>query len=91
MLSDDDVLGLYLTHPEIPEYIHVMQLIPDFVVVFFTMPMIDLFNEVINMPELVMHYDTTFNIGDFYLSILVYKHPVFEKEPVIPLACMLHH
>jgi len=50
-----------------------------------------LFDELIHMPELVLHYDTTFNIGDFYMSILVYKHPAFEKGPVIPLACMLHH
>jgi hypothetical protein len=86
----DDVIGLYLTHNEIPEYIHVMQLIPEFVIVFFTMPMMTLFDEVVHMPELVLHYDTTFNIGDFSMSLLVYKQPAFEKGPVILLAYMLH-
>jgi len=35
-------------------------------------------------------YDTTFNLGDFYLSVLLFRETDFEGEPVIPLAYFLH-
>ena len=37
-----------------------------------------------------LNYDTTFNVGKFYVSILTFRHPLFEEEPVIPL-CFLFH
>ena len=40
--------------------------------------------------HLQLSYDTTFQLGDFYLSTLVYKHVLFEEEPVIPLAFVIH-
>lgn len=36
------------------------------------------------------HYDTVFNIGDFYLSTLTFRHALFENEPIIPCAFLLH-
>ena len=29
-----------------------------------------------------LHYDTVFNVGDFYLSTLTYRHSIFESEPI---------
>ena len=37
-----------------------------------------------------LNYDTTFNCGKFYVSILSFRHPFFEEEPVIPLAILFH-
>lgn len=82
MLSSDDIFGLYLLHEEVPNFIQNMQLIPNFAVVLMTENMTELFTTISNLPELVLHYDTTFNIGDFYLSILIFKHPLFESKPV---------
>lgn len=31
-----------------------------------------------------MSYDTTFQLGDFYLSPFLFKHVLFESHPVIP-------
>jgi len=31
-------------------------------------------------------YDTTFNVGEYYLSTLVVKLPIFEEEPSFPVA-----
>ena len=39
----------------------------------------------------IISYDTTFNLGDFYVSSLIVKHPLFEEMPAIPVAIMLHH
>lgn len=68
-----------------------MQLIPFFAVVLFTSNMMTLFLNVCNLPEVVLHYDTTFNIGDFYLSILVFQHPIFENGRTISLAYLMHY
>ena len=35
-------------------------------------------------------YDTTFKLGDFYVSILVFRHAVFNEIPVTPVAFLTH-
>ena len=36
------------------------------------------------------HYDTVYNVGDFYLSSLTFRHSLFENEPVIPCGFLVH-
>lgn len=38
----------------------------------------------------LMSYDTTFLIGDFYVSVLVFKHVIFQTSPSIPVAFDIH-
>ena len=38
----------------------------------------------------VLGYDTTFNLGDYYVSPLVFRHLLFNSEPVIPVAFVIH-
>ena len=40
-------------------------------------------------PQL-LSYDTTFQLGDFYMSVLNFKHTIFREAPVIPAIFMLH-
>ena len=35
-------------------------------------------------------YDTTFKLGDFYVSILLFKHALFAEAPAIPAAFLMH-
>ena len=35
-------------------------------------------------------YDTTFEMGDFYVSALLIRHVIFHGPPVIPVAFLLH-
>lgn len=35
-------------------------------------------------------YDTTFNLGDFYVTTIVLQLSVFNEKPIIPVAFMLH-
>ena len=35
-------------------------------------------------------YDTTFCLGDFYLSVLLFRHTDFQPSPIVPLAFFLH-
>ncbi len=40
--------------------------------------------------QLVFHFDTTFDIGTFFTSILSLRHPVFKNEPILTVAVMYH-
>jgi len=37
-----------------------------------------------------VYYDTTFSMGDFCVSCLLYRNPVFENKPVMPLLMLVH-
>ena len=41
------------------------------------------------IPQLLSN-DTTFQLGEFYLSVLSFCHTLFEEAPVIPAAFMFH-
>ena len=44
----------------------------------------------LNHKGLFCTYDTTFCLGDFYVTIITFQHGLFKKEPIIPLAFMVH-
>jgi hypothetical protein len=44
----------------------------------------------VNHNRTLFSYDTTFNIGDFYMSPLVCRHPLFKNEPSFPIAFLFH-
>ena len=44
----------------------------------------------VNTTPVTLHYDTVFNMGDFYLSTLVFRHSIFEKDPITPVAYFIH-
>ena len=53
--------------------------------------LVDVFNSLLDAaaPLQVVSYDTTFNLGDFYLSVLLFRETEFIENPVIPLAYLL--
>jgi len=52
--------------------------------------MITDFNELFGHAQPIVYYDTTFCMGDFYVSTLLYRHSVFQGSPVMPLLMLLH-
>ena len=50
---------------------------------------IKLSNADVTLPQLVS-YDTTFSMGDFYLSVLVCRNVKLEGDPIFPVAVMIH-
>lgn len=68
-------------------YIWSIRTYPDLVVCFGLQPLIDLMS--IGTAQFVS-YDTTFNLGDFYLSVLTLKLSIFNEAPSVPLAFMIH-
>ena len=37
------------------------------------------------------HYDTVFNIGDYYLSTLMFRHSLFQSNPIVPCAFLVYN
>ena len=48
------------------------------------------FKEVYGRTEATLYYDTTFCMGDFYVSSLLYRSSIFVGAPVMPLMMMVH-
>lgn len=48
------------------------------------------FKEVTRHSTPVLYYDTTFCLGDFYVSALLYRNDTFEGAPVMPLLLLVH-
>lgn len=44
-----------------------------------------------NSNRCMLSYDTTYNLGDFYVSTVVARHILFEGDPGYPIATLLHH
>ena len=43
-----------------------------------------------DLPYQCLSYDTTFDMGDFYLSVLTFRQTEFKETPVVPLLFMIH-
>jgi len=64
----------------------------------------DNFSTVIGLPEIVndfkelygkvqeptLYYDTTFCLGDRYVSCLLYRHTVLASSLIVPLLALVH-
>ena len=40
--------------------------------------------------QIVLAYDTTFQLGDFYVSPTLFHHPYFDGSPIVSLAHIIH-
>ena len=74
------------------DYIHVLELTRDNVCTVVGLPsMIGDFKQLhVTLSPPTLYYDTTFCMGDFYVSCLLYRNVVFDGSPVMPLLMLIH-
>ena len=49
------------------------------------------FSQILNhCKNITLHYDTTFNCGKYYVSILLFRHPYLKDQNIIPLRILFH-
>ena len=92
-LSQDEIYNLTILAHELKGYITEITVYPELKCFFGLPDVMSEFNRLLQMQsKFVMYcsYDTTFDLGDFYLTPIVFRHVLFEDSPVIPLAFMLH-
>ena len=86
--------AIYNTHELAYEggFIHFLSTYPDLCVVAGEVEMIQELNSVIQLKDedLLLSYDTTFNLGEFYVSPLVFKHVVFTDNPLVAGLFLIH-
>ncbi|XP_065642124.1 uncharacterized protein LOC124806987 [Hydra vulgaris] len=73
-------------------FIHNIITFPDLVVVMYSDETLQIFQQVLKLSQLPqqLSYDTTFSLGDFYLSVLLFRETEFDQSPIILLAFMIH-
>ena len=76
-----------------PQYfIRNLSVYPNVIVHMIAQPLIEGLEIVLKMSTkpIMLHYDTVFNMGDFYLSTLLFKHSMFKSYPVILFGFLIH-
>ena len=78
---------------EMPDFIHQIKTFPDLVCVCGQIAMFQELDHVLLVkspsPQL-LSYDTTFQLGDSYVSVLSFRHTLFKEVPVTPAAFLIH-
>jgi hypothetical protein len=77
---------------EIGGFIRKITTFPDLEVVFGMEELLqDMGRELqLHEPGQIMSYNTTFQLGDFYLSFVLYRAMIFQEEPCIPALFLIH-
>ena len=90
-LSTCEVLSCVLLNEELGNIIKKFELLPYRNVVIIND---DIINELIkiqkNSGKLFLSYDTTYDVGDYYLSALVFKNTELIEEPAFIAATLMH-
>lgn len=93
LLSRDDLYNFFQLSSHLDGFVKQLTLYPDLVAVVSLPEIITQFNQLLDVKsdeQLYLSYDTTFNLGDCYVSAIVFKHILFKETPLIPLAFVIH-
>ncbi|KAM8977377.1 LOW QUALITY PROTEIN: uncharacterized protein RCH25_043863 [Pelodytes ibericus] len=90
-ISQDDICSVYELHFALENFVKNYGLVPEFNVVLALPAIIRVFEQLCSISSHpVLYYDTTFHVGDFYVTPLLFRCTFFEEEPCIPLAAIIH-
>lgn len=92
-LTHDTLCNLHEIAADILDFVHVVITHPDLVCICGSKEVLQEFDRVPLLQSPVTQlwsYDTTIQLGDFYLSTLAFRHTLFEEGPVFPAAFLLY-
>lgn len=69
------------------QFVHVIHTHPDLLVICGHVSMMEEFEKVLQFDtqDQCLSYDTTFQMSDFYVTALVFRHILFEETPCMPV------
>ena len=86
--------GLYNLHKwafDNDDFVRHITTYPNLIVVMYDTAIMRVFHDTLDSGKLQqLTYDTTFMLGDFYVSILLFRETELDESPVVPLAYMIH-
>ena len=87
-----EISSMLVINSEVGDYIKDLTLIPSLNITLINDTLLRILKEEIEKCVItVLSYDTTYNMGDFYVSTIVARHSMFEENPAYLLSCLLHH
>lgn len=91
-ISKDELYNLHEIAYDTPGYVHKISTFPDLVCVCGLQEILDEADKVLMLQEegQLLSYDTTFQLGDFYVSPLLFRHTLFTEKPCVPAMYLIH-
>ena len=92
-LSHDALYNLHEMAYDTSGFVRKIETYPDLVVICALQKVMDELNRIIQAQldiPILLSYDTTFSLGDIYVSPLLFRHVLFDSSPVVPAAFLLH-
>ena len=91
-ISQDALYNLHEIAYDIPGFIWKINTFPDLVCVCGLQEIVNELDRVLvlDTSSQLLSYDTTFKLGDFYVSPLIFRHTLFKETPCIPAMFLIH-
>ena len=91
-ISQDTLYNLHELAYDITGYVWKIITYPDLICVFGMQELLDELDRVLLLESdsQLLNYDTTFQLGDFYLSPFIFRHTLFAEKPCVPAMFLLH-
>ena len=92
-LSHDALYNLHEVAYDLNGFVHKIETYPNLTVICRLKHLTDQLNSLIQLKSdipILLSYDTTFQLGDFYISPFLFQHILFTASPVIPAGFLLH-
>jgi len=91
-ISQDALFNLHEIAYDIPGFVWKINTYPDLVCVCGLQEVVQDVDRVLMLDSSsqLLSYDTTFQLGDFYVSPLIVRHTLFREKPCIPAMFLIH-
>ena len=92
-MTHDGLFNLVGLELDLGCFISFFQVLPQVVVMGYHADLKEILEKLIDrddLPYQLLTYDTTFKLGDFYLSTLIFKQTEFKEGPIMPVAYIIH-
>ena len=92
-VSHDEMFSTVQVAHQLNDYVHECNYYPDLKIVAGSKEILDELNDLLTLESdepVVLSYDTTFNIGNYFVSPLVFRHVMFKDGKTIPAAFLIH-
>jgi len=65
---------------------------PRILIHLFSSPLLECLHYLVSISStpVALHYDTVFNMGDYYMSTITFQHHLFNGNPIIPCGFFIH-
>ena len=92
-ISHDSAYNTLQLAYNLENYVHEFAVYPEVKLVLACKELTDELNRLLMVKDIghvLLSYDTTFDLGDFYVSPLIVKHPFFKGNQCFPVAFLIH-